>query len=124
MSQQTGGHPPSATVTNLNVSVVGSFLSPPCLFVFSCAESQSVPLYLDVDTSSFYTELSLAQASLWCVTALWLTQSILAFLRLYHSHSQHISGPCRPREKELLLGHSPSESGSPSPTPATTNLLV
>ncbi|KAF0039825.1 hypothetical protein F2P81_008060 [Scophthalmus maximus] len=26
-----------------------------------CAESQSVPLYLDVDTSSFYTELSLAQ---------------------------------------------------------------
>lgn len=31
------------------------------LFVFSCAESQSVPLYLDVDTSSFYTELSLAQ---------------------------------------------------------------
>ncbi|KAG7225742.1 hypothetical protein INR49_014593 [Caranx melampygus] len=32
---------------------------------YSCAESQSVPLYLDVDTSSFYTELSLAQASLW-----------------------------------------------------------
>ncbi|XP_045887469.1 transmembrane protein 179-like [Micropterus dolomieu] len=28
---------------------------------YSCAESQSVPLYLDVDTSSFYTELSLAQ---------------------------------------------------------------
>ncbi|KAG7518550.1 transmembrane protein 179-like [Solea senegalensis] len=28
---------------------------------YTCAESQSVPLYLDVDTSSFYTELSLAQ---------------------------------------------------------------
>ncbi|XP_070818902.1 transmembrane protein 179 [Chaetodon trifascialis] len=91
---------------------------------YSCAESQSVPLYLDVDTSSFYTELSLAQASLWCVTALWLAQSILAFLRLYHSHSQNISGPCRPREKELLLGHSPSDSGSPSPPPATPTLLV
>ncbi|AWP11943.1 putative transmembrane protein 179-like [Scophthalmus maximus] len=94
---------------------------------YSCAESQSVPLYLDVDTSSFYTELSLAQASLWCVTALWLAQSILAFLRLYHSHSQHISGPCLPREKELLLGHSPSECGS-SPSPplpsATPTLLV
>ncbi|XP_041654215.1 transmembrane protein 179 [Cheilinus undulatus] len=82
---------------------------------YSCAESQSVPLYLDVDTSSFYTELNLAQVSLWCVTALWLTQSILAFLRLYHSHSQHMSGPCRPREKEMLLGHSPSDSRSPSP---------
>lgn len=91
---------------------------------FSCAESQSVPLYLDVDTSSFYTELSLAQVSLWCVTALWLVQSILAFLRLYHSHSQHMSGPCRPREKELLLGHSPSDSGSPSPLPATPTILV
>ncbi len=64
------------------------------------------------------------QASLWCVTALWLTQSILAFLRLYHSHSQHIGGPCRPREKELLLGHSPSDSASPSPPPATPTLLV
>uniref|UniRef100_A0A3Q3W4P6 Uncharacterized protein n=1 Tax=Mola mola TaxID=94237 RepID=A0A3Q3W4P6_MOLML len=91
---------------------------------YSCAESQLVPLYLDVDTSSFYTELDLAQASLWCVTALWLAQSILAFLRLYHSHSQHISGPCRPREKELLLGHSPSDSGSPSPSPATPVVLV
>lgn len=91
---------------------------------FSCAESQSVPLYLDVDTSSFYTELSLAQVSLWCVTALWLAQSILAVLRLYHSHSQHMSGPCRPREKELLLGHSPSDSGSPSPPPATPTILV
>lgn len=64
------------------------------------------------------------QASLWSVTALWLTQSVLAFLRLYHSHSQHISGPCRPREKELLLGHSPSDSGSPSPPPATPTVLV
>nr|XP_046261284.1 transmembrane protein 179-like [Scatophagus argus] len=91
---------------------------------YSCAESQSVPLYLDVNTSSFYTELSVAQASLWCVTALWLAQSILAFLRLYHSHSQHISRPCRPREKELLLGHSPSDSSSPSPLPATPTLLV
>ncbi|XP_034454476.1 transmembrane protein 179 [Hippoglossus hippoglossus] len=94
---------------------------------YSCAESQSVPLYLDVDTSSFYTELNLAQVSLWGVTALWLAQSILAFLRLYHSHSQHISGPCLPREKELLLGHSPSESGSsPSPPhpPLTPTILV
>ncbi|XP_070693290.1 transmembrane protein 179 [Pempheris klunzingeri] len=93
---------------------------------YSCAESQSVPLYLDVETSSFYTELSMAQASLWCVTALWMVQSILAFLRLYHSHSQHISGPCLPREKELLLGHSPSDSGSPSPPhpPATPTILV
>lgn len=90
---------------------------------FSCSESQSVPLYLDVDTSSFYTELSLAQVSLWAVTALWLTQSILAVLRLYHSHSQHISGPCLPREKELLLGHSPSD-GSPSPLPVTPTILV
>ncbi|XP_005913371.1 transmembrane protein 179-like [Haplochromis burtoni] len=91
---------------------------------FSCAESQSVPLYLDVDTSSFFTELSLAQASLWLVTALWLVHSILAFLRLYHSHSQHISGPCLHREKEMLLGHSPSDSGSPSPPPVTPILLV
>ncbi|XP_031718612.1 transmembrane protein 179 [Anarrhichthys ocellatus] len=93
---------------------------------YSCAESQSVPLYLDVNTSSFYTELSLAQASLWGVTALWLAQSILAFLRLYHSHSQHISRPCRPREKELLLGHSPSDSGSPTPPhpPATPTIFV
>ncbi|KAK2848999.1 hypothetical protein Q5P01_008833 [Channa striata] len=82
---------------------------------YSCAEAQSVPLYLDVDTSSFYTELSLAQASLWFVTALWLAQSILAFLRLYHSHSQHISGPCLPREKELLLEHSPFDHSSPPP---------
>uniref|UniRef100_A0A3Q3JID3 Transmembrane protein 179 n=1 Tax=Monopterus albus TaxID=43700 RepID=A0A3Q3JID3_MONAL len=93
---------------------------------YSCAESESVPLYLDVDTSSFYTELSLAQASLWCVTALWLAQSILAFLRLYHSHSQHISGPCLPREKELLLGYSQSDSGSLSPPhpSATPTILV
>ncbi|KAM7389886.1 hypothetical protein PAMP_023832 [Pampus punctatissimus] len=92
---------------------------------YSCAESQSVPLYLDVDTSSFYTELNLAEASLWFVTALWLTQSILAFLRLYHSHSQHISGPCLPREKDLLLGYSLSE-GSPTPPhpPATPTILV
>ncbi len=27
----------------------------------SCAESQSVPLYLDVETSSFYSELNCAQ---------------------------------------------------------------
>ncbi|KAG7237710.1 hypothetical protein INR49_031887 [Caranx melampygus] len=93
---------------------------------YSCAESQSVPLYLDVDTSSFYTELSLAQASLWGVTALWLAQSILAFLRLYHSHSQNISGPCLPREKELLLGHSTSLSSSPTPPhpPATPTILI
>ncbi|XP_034739378.1 transmembrane protein 179 [Etheostoma cragini] len=82
---------------------------------YSCSESQSVPLYLDVDTSSFYNELNLAQVSLWGVTALWLAQSILSFLRLYHSHSQHISRPCGPREKDLLLGHSPSENGSPTP---------
>lgn len=92
---------------------------------FSCAESQSVPLYLDVDTSNFYMELNLAQVSLWCVTGLWLTQSILAFLRLYHSHSQHMSGPCRPREKEMLLGHSPSDSRSPSPPhPAVTPTIL
>ncbi|XP_078116572.1 transmembrane protein 179 [Sander vitreus] len=93
---------------------------------YSCSESQSVPLYLDVDTSSFYNELSLAQAFLWGVTALWLAQSILAFLRLYHSHSQHISGPCGPREKELLLGHSLSENSSPTPPhpPATPTIIV
>lgn len=39
----------------------GSFLILLCPCVLSCAESQSVPLYLDVDASSFYTELSLAQ---------------------------------------------------------------
>lgn len=71
---------------------------------FSCAESQSIPLYMDVNTSSFYSELSCALIALWSVTALWLTQVILSFLRLYHSHSQHITGPCLPREKELLLG--------------------
>ncbi|XP_061582317.1 transmembrane protein 179-like [Cololabis saira] len=93
---------------------------------YSCAESQSVPLYLDVDTSSFYTELSLAQASLWCVTVLWLAQSILAFLRLYHSHSQNISGPWLHRDKEFLLGHSPCDSGSPSPPhpPATPTIIL
>lgn len=42
------------------------FLISSCMFVFSCAESQSVPLYLDVDTSSFYTELSLAQVGTNC----------------------------------------------------------
>ncbi|KAI5606652.1 hypothetical protein C0J50_7572 [Silurus asotus] len=73
---------------------------------YSCAESQSVPLYLDVETSSFYSELTCAQISLWCVTALWLVHSILSFLRLYHSHSQQISGPCLSREKEFLLGQS------------------
>lgn len=47
--------------TSLNV-LCGSFLNHLCAFlVFSCAESQSVPLYLDVNTSSFYTEFSLAQ---------------------------------------------------------------
>ncbi|KAG5263480.1 hypothetical protein AALO_G00265310 [Alosa alosa] len=71
---------------------------------YSCAESQSIPLYLDVETSSFYSELTCAQLALWCVTGLWLIQVILSFLRLYHSHSQHISGPCLAREKELLLG--------------------
>ncbi|XP_030622578.1 transmembrane protein 179 [Chanos chanos] len=77
---------------------------------YSCAESQAIPLYLDVETSSFYTELTCAQISLWCVTVLWLTHSILSFLRLYHSHSQHISGPCLPREKERLLGQPRSDS--------------
>ncbi|KAM3836022.1 transmembrane protein 179-like [Diretmus argenteus] len=103
---------------------------------YSCAESQSVPLYLDVDTSSFYTELTLAQASLWFVTSLWLTQSVLSFLRLYHSHSQHISGPCLPREKELLLGQTPSDDSPsdhspsdhspspPHPLASTPTLLV
>ncbi|XP_029918598.1 transmembrane protein 179 [Myripristis murdjan] len=92
---------------------------------YSCSESQSVPLYLDVDTSSFYTQLTLAQAALWCVTALWLTQSILSFLRLYHSHSQHISGPCLPREKELLLGHTPTDrSPSPPHCVATPTILI
>ncbi|XP_053735409.1 transmembrane protein 179-like isoform X2 [Synchiropus splendidus] len=91
----------------------------------SCAEAQSAALHLDVNTSSFHTDFSMAQLSLWCVTALWLAQSILAFLRLYHSHSQHISGPCLPREKELLLRQSPSEvSASPSLPPATPTLLV
>ncbi|XP_035599841.1 transmembrane protein 179-like [Oncorhynchus keta] len=90
---------------------------------YSCAESQSVPMYLDVETSSFYTELTLAEVALWSVTALWLTHSILSFMRLYHSHSEHISGPCLPREKEHLLGHSSSSSGSSgsdrgSPSPA------
>ncbi|KAL0973878.1 hypothetical protein UPYG_G00212330 [Umbra pygmaea] len=79
---------------------------------YSCAESQSIPMYLDVETSSFYNELTLAEVALWSVTALWLTHSILSFLRLYHSHSQHISGPCLHREKEHLLGHSLSSSGS------------
>ncbi|XP_061690825.1 transmembrane protein 179-like isoform X2 [Syngnathoides biaculeatus] len=79
---------------------------------FSCATSQSVLLYLDVDTSSFYTQLSLAQASLWFVTLLWLLQSTLAFMRLYHSHN----GPCLLREKELLLRDAPSD-GSPSTPP-------
>ncbi|KAM9741346.1 transmembrane protein 179 [Menidia menidia] len=93
---------------------------------YSCAESQSVPLYLDVNTSSFFTELSLAQASLWGVTALWLAQSILAFLRLYHSHSQHMGGPWLHRDKEFLLGQSPTESissSSPRP-PATPTIFI
>ncbi|XP_021417301.2 transmembrane protein 179 isoform X2 [Oncorhynchus mykiss] len=67
-----------------------------------CAESQSVPMYLDVETSSFYTELPLAEVALWNVTELWLTHSILFFIHLYHSHSHHINGPCLPREKEPL----------------------
>lgn len=90
---------------------------------FSCAEAELVPLFLDVNTSSFYTELSMAEIALWTVTALWLTQSILAFLRLYHSHSQNMSGPCLPREKECLLGYSPSD-GLPSPPAATPTILV
>ena len=36
-----------------------------CVFLLlpshSCAESQSIPFYLDVDTSSFYTDLTLVQ---------------------------------------------------------------
>ncbi|XP_066504944.1 transmembrane protein 179-like isoform X2 [Hoplias malabaricus] len=91
---------------------------------YSCAESQSVPLYLDVETSSFYAELMCAEIALWCVTALWLTHSILSFLRLYHSHSQQISGPCLAREKELLLGQAhvhcplPCQHTLPPQTPA------
>uniref|UniRef100_A0AAY4CQ26 Uncharacterized protein n=1 Tax=Denticeps clupeoides TaxID=299321 RepID=A0AAY4CQ26_9TELE len=72
--------------------------------LYSCAESQAIPLYLDVETSSFYSELTCAQISLWCVTVLWLAHAILSFLRLYHSHSRQISSPCLSREKELLLG--------------------
>ncbi|XP_019718961.1 transmembrane protein 179 [Hippocampus comes] len=89
---------------------------------FSCAASQSVPLYLDVDTSSFYTELSLAQASLWFVTLLWLLQSTLAFMRLYHSHN----GPCILREKELLLRDAPSEGypSTPPSSPETPTIMV
>ncbi|XP_012711499.2 transmembrane protein 179 [Fundulus heteroclitus] len=93
---------------------------------YSCAESQSVLLYLDVNTSTFYTDFSLAQASLWFVTALWLLHSILAFLRLFHSHRQHIPRPWLHRDKELLLGHSPSDGGSPTPPlpPATPTVCV
>uniref|UniRef100_A0A1A8F426 Transmembrane protein 179 n=1 Tax=Nothobranchius korthausae TaxID=1143690 RepID=A0A1A8F426_9TELE len=93
---------------------------------YSCAESQSVPLYLDVNTSTFFTDLSLAQVSLWCVTALWLAQSILAFLRLYHSHNQHMTGPCLQRDKELLLSYSLSDCGSASPPlpPETPTICV
>ncbi|MEQ2181481.1 hypothetical protein GOODEAATRI_012026, partial [Goodea atripinnis] len=67
-----------------------------------------------------------SSASLWFVTALWLVQSILAFLRLYHSHKQHITGPWLHRDKELLLGHSPTDSGSPTPPlpPATPTVYV
>ncbi|KAL4622987.1 transmembrane protein 179-like [Arapaima gigas] len=83
---------------------------------YSCAEAQSMPMYLDVDTSSFYTELTCAQASLWCVTALWLTHAILSFLRLYHSHSQQIRGPCLSREKELLLGQPAADGSLPHPS--------
>lgn len=90
---------------------------------FSCAEAESVPLYLDVNTSSFYTEFSLAEISLWAVTALWLTQSILALLRLYHSHSQNMGGPCLPREKQYLLDYSPSDQ-FPSPPAATPTIFV
>ncbi|CAM4615697.1 hypothetical protein PO909_007040 [Leuciscus waleckii] len=94
---------------------------------YSCAESQSVPLYLDVETSSFYSELNCAQIALWCVTTLWLAHSILSFMRLYHSHSQQISRPCISREKELLLGqtqagscptHHPHPHSHPSHTPS------
>nr|XP_057920590.1 transmembrane protein 179-like [Doryrhamphus excisus] len=89
---------------------------------FSCAASQSVPLYLDVDTSSFYVELSLAQASLWCVTLLWLVESAVAFMRLYHSHS----GPCLLREKELLLREAAASEGSAATpfAPDTPTVLV
>ncbi|XP_054648457.1 transmembrane protein 179-like [Dunckerocampus dactyliophorus] len=87
---------------------------------FSCVASQSVPLYLDVDTSSFYTELSLAQASLWCVTLLWLVQSILAFMRLYHLHS----GVCLLREKELLLRDAASEGSPATPYPLETPTIL
>uniref|UniRef100_A0A8C5E533 Transmembrane protein 179-like n=1 Tax=Gouania willdenowi TaxID=441366 RepID=A0A8C5E533_GOUWI len=92
---------------------------------YSCADSQLVALHLDVDTSSFYTDLSLAQASLWAVTSLWLAQFLLSFLRLFHSHSQHLTGPCLLREKEMLLGSSlSSSSSSPSPPPLTPTLLI
>lgn len=39
----------------------------------SCAASQSVPLFLDVDTSSFYTELSLAQVRALTELRWWMT---------------------------------------------------
>lgn len=90
---------------------------------FSCVEAESVTLHLDVNTSSFYTDLRLAEISLWAVTALWLTQCILAFLRLYHSHCQCMSRPCLLREKQCLLGYSPSD-GLPSPSAATPTVLV
>ncbi|XP_006642840.2 transmembrane protein 179 [Lepisosteus oculatus] len=71
---------------------------------FSCAEAQATPLYLDVDTTAFYSELTWAQAGLWGVSVLWLALSVLSFLRLYCSHRREVLGPCLAREKELLLG--------------------
>lgn len=59
-----------SSIISLRILVVfkrmclGRFTSLCACLVFSCAESQSVPLYLDVNTLSFYTELSLAQVGL------------------------------------------------------------
>ncbi|XP_066575174.1 transmembrane protein 179 [Amia ocellicauda] len=72
---------------------------------FSCPEAQAVPLYLDVDTSAFYSELTWAQAGLWSVTVLWLCVSVLSLLRVCLSQrGLHRGGACLARDKELLLG--------------------
>lgn len=78
------------------------------LFLFLFLYSIILIIYTLTDNNLFRS----LQVALWSVTALWLTHSILSFMRLYHSHSEHISGPCLPREKEHLLGHSSSSSGS------------
>lgn len=78
-------------------------------FLFTCQVIlMSVHFYLSCWLCKYCLTLCLSalQISLWCLTVLWLVHSILSFLRLYHSHSQQISGPCLSREKELLLGQS------------------